>query len=121
MEFVFMKKSIFIIILIVSFISVRFGLFELYKSYDAPIIALLPAIAGIILTVMFNCQITMTGTSFGYIVSFILAQLFKTEYIDPKRGNALYSNWFVLWLVIYSGIIVLCFIMDCYRNKKKKC
>ena len=77
-----MKKSISIIILIVSFISVRFGLFELYKSYDAPIIALLPAIAGIILTVMFNCQITMTGTSFGYIVSFILAQLFKTEYID---------------------------------------
>ena len=108
-----MKKSIFIIILIVAFISVRFGLFELYKSYDAPIIALLPAIAGIILTVMFNYQITMTGTSFGYIVSFILAQLFKTEYIDPKRGNALYSNWFVLWLVIYSGIIVVCFIMYC--------
>ena len=59
-----MKKSIFIIILIVSFISVRFGLFELYKSYDAPIIALLPAIAGIILTEQLVC--IMAGDIFWY-------------------------------------------------------
>ena len=118
-QFTLMKKLIYvIIILITSFILVRYGLFGLYKSYDTPIIALLPSILGVIAIVLIKCPMTMIGTSFGYILSFVLAQIMKTEYIDSERGNALYSNWFELWFVIYSGIIIICFIIDLYRNKK---
>lgn len=116
-----MKKTIFVIItLIASYVLLKFGLFGLYKSYDAPKIAMLPSVLGMVLTILFNCSATMIGTSLGYITSFILAQIFKTEYIDPEKGNALYSNWLVLWLVIYLGIIGICFIIDLCRNKKLK-
>ena len=114
-----MKRRIVIglFVIICSFLIIRFGFFDLYGSYDAPLMALLPAIIGIVGTVIIGGTITPYTVALGYPVSFLLSQLFKVSYIDPKRGNAMYNNYFEIWIISYSIIILLSLVADTFIKR----
>ena len=79
--------------------------------------ALLPAIIGIVGTVIIGGTITPYAVALGYPVSFLLSQLFKVSYIDPKRGNAMYNNYFEIWIISYSIIILLSLVADTFIKR----
>ena len=113
------KKVIGLFVIICSFLIIRFGFFDLYGSYDAPFMALLPAIIGIVGTVIIGGTITPYAVALGYPVSFFLSQLFKVSYIDPMRGNAMYNNYFEIWIISYSIIIIVGLIIDFILKRVK--
>ena len=114
-----MKKTVFeLIILVLSYLAVRYAFFDMHGSKDAPLMALAPAAFGIAASAFFGCSLTGTGTAFGYIISFMVSQLFRHDYIDPQRGNSRYSNYFILWLLSYAAIIAVCLIIDLIRKRK---
>lgn len=115
-----MKKILTeIAVLILSYILVRYVFFNLYGSFDASWIALIPAIFGIAVSYILKSPITGYGTAIGYILAFAASQLFRHDYIDPNRGNARYSNYFEIWILTYVCIIAVCLIIDMLQKRKK--
>ena len=109
-----------LLILIISYLIVRYPLFRLHGSYDAPKLALLPAVIGVMATVIIRWPFSFEGTSFGYLLSFAISQIFRKEYIDPARGDALYSNWFEIWMITYSAIVIICIVLDIVMSSRDK-
>ena len=109
-----------ILILTISYLTVRYPLFKLHGSYDAPKLVLLPAVIGVMATMMIKWPFSFEGTSFGYLLSFAIAQIFKKEYIDPARGNTLHNNWFEIWIITYSVIIMICIVLDIVMSNRDK-
>ena len=113
-----MKKCVLLFLpLIISFLVIRFGLFCLYNSNDAPYIALLPAVIGITIAFITDGNVITYGTAFGYLISFFIAQTLKKDFIDPSHGNTIRNNWFELWIASYSIIISLCIVIDYLKQK----
>ena len=109
-----------ILILFISYLIVRFPLFRLHGSFDAPLLAMIPAVFGLMATMIIRWPYSFMGTAFGYLISFVTAQIFKKEYIDPGHGNTLHNNWFEIWIITYSIIIVICIIMDMISAGRQK-
>ena len=107
-----------IIILAVSYLVVRYPLFKLHGSYDAPNLGLLPAVIGVAATAVIKWPNSFLGTSFGYLLSFAIAQIFQKEYIDPAHGNTLHNNWFEIWIITYSVIVTVSILLDIAEKRK---
>ena len=98
--------------LALSFLAVRFVLYGLHHMSDGCVLALIPALVGILYCISGYGRITVTGTLNGYLVSFFIGYFFHKEYIDPNHGNAKMSNFFTIWIISYAVIIIVCIIID---------
>ena len=103
-----------IIALAVSFVIVRYPLFNMHGSFDGPWLALLPAFIGIIATFLRERKFLTIGTCIGYLVSFFLSRLLSSNTLDPERG--LIDNSFQLWIIIHILIIIFALIADKVEN-----
>ena len=111
-----------LLLLIPSYLIVRFLLFRLHRSDDAPLIAAGVSAIGIFITYLTRKPFVFEGTIYGYLISFGISQIFKKEYIDPNHGNTMHNNWFEIWIITYAVIIAICVIMDAIliRNERNR-
>ena len=111
-----------LLLLIPSYLIVRFLLFRLHGSYDAPLIAAGVSAVGVVITYLTRKPFVFEGTIYGYLISFGISQIFKKEYIDPNHGNTMHNNWFEIWIITYAVIIAICVIMDAIliRNERNR-
>ena len=64
-----------LLLLIPSYLIVRFLLFRLHGSYDAPLIAAGVSAIGVVITYLTRKPFVSEGPTYGYSISFVISQI----------------------------------------------
>ena len=76
-----------LLLLIPSYLIVRFLLFRLHRSDDAPLIAAGVSAIGIFITYLTRKPFVFEGTIYGYLISFGISQIFKKDLDHHLRSH----------------------------------
>ena len=109
--------TILLILLAVFYLIIRFALFSMLGSYDWVRIMTLISAGLICLFAIQGNFFSATATTFGYLISYLLAYLFHTVSTDPGGGR-ITNTWF-LWSVIQLVIVVLSVLLSRIRIRRK--
>lgn len=107
-------------IIIVSYITIRFVLFDKHGMKEFPDTLALVSGALSALFILCNKHVSSILSSFGYFVSFMIGLKYHKTYIDVITGNN--DNLWLIWLISYAIIIGVGFIIDeiMFHVKHKK-
>lgn len=107
-------------IIIVSYITIRFVLFDKHGMKEFPDTLALISGALTALFILNSKHVSSILSSIGYIISFLIGLKHHTSCIDVITGNK--DNLWLIWLISYAIIIGIGFIIDSimFHAKQKK-
>lgn len=95
-------------IIALSYILVRFPLFDMHGMKDWPDLLAILSIVVIVMASILKKRRVFVGVIVGYLGGFILAMIFKQEGLDAGGGAS--SNGWLIWTVFFLlsiGITIL--------------
>ena len=110
--------SVLLILLAVFYLIIRFALFSMIGSYDWLRIMTLVSAGLICLFTVQQNYFSASVTSFGYLISYILAYYLHTESQDPGGGRM--TNTWYLWTVIELLLVGISVLIHFLISKRKK-
>ena len=100
---------------ILSYLLVRFALFDLHGMKEWPNMLAIFSIAVIVMASILKKRLIFIGVVFGYLVGFAVAMIFSTSGLDAGGGAT--NNAWIIWTVFLLFSIAVSIIQS-YRKKK---
>lgn len=100
-----------------SYLLVRFVLFDLHGMKEWPNILALFSIVVIVMASILKKRVIFIGVIFGYLVGFALAMIFSTSGVDAGGGAT--NNAWIIWTGFLLLSIAISAILS-FRNTKNK-
>ncbi len=109
--------TILLVLLAAFYLVIRFPLFYMMGSYDWLRVMTLISAGFICLFTMQGNFFSAAAAAFGYIISYLLAYLFRTVSTDPGGGR-ITNTWF-LWTVIQLVIVAVSILLSRIKIRRK--
>ena len=105
-----------LLILVISFIVVRYVFFETHGMKQFPFMLFLPLFIAMIISCFINVKIIPFVAALSYPIGFIIAAVFQTNGIDAGGGAT--SNLWIIWTFIVIAAIIISVIVEKISSRK---
>ena len=106
-----------LLILVISFVVVRYVFFEIHGMKQFPFMLFIPLLLTVIVFCFMKVKITSFVAAISYPIGFIIADLFQTNGVDAGGGAT--SNLWIIWTVIVMAAIIISVILEIISSRKK--
>ena len=106
-----------LLILVISFVVVRYVFFEIHGMKQFPFMLFLPLLLAMIVFCFMKVKIIPVVVSISYPIGFIIADLFQTNGVDAGGGAT--SNLWIILTVIVMAAIIISVILEIISSRKK--
>ncbi len=106
-----------LLILVISFVVVRYVFFETHGMKQFPFMLFLPLLLAMIVFCFMKVKIIPFVAAISYPIGFIIADLFQTNGVDAGGGAT--SNLWIIWTVIVMAAIIISVILEIISSRKK--
>lgn len=107
-----------LLILLISFVVIRYVLFETHGMKQIPFILFLPIFLAMIIFCFTKLKIIPFGFAVSYLMGFVLGNMFQTYGLDAGGGAT--SNMSIIWTSVIVAMIVVSMIAEYMNGKKSK-
>lgn len=105
-------------ILLISFIIIRYALFEIHGMKQIPLILFLPIFLAMIIFCFTKLKIIPFVFAVSYPIGFVLGNIFQTYGIDAGGGAT--SNMWIIWTSVIIAMIIISVITELINRNKSK-
>lgn len=105
-----------LLVLVISFIVVRYVFFETHGMKQFPVMLFLPLFIAMIISCFINVKIIPFVTALSYPIGFIIAAMFQTNSVDAGGGAT--SNLWIIWTFIVIAAIIISVIVEMISSRK---
>lgn len=105
-------------ILLISFIIIRYALFEIHGMKQIPLILFLPIFLAMIIFCFTKLKIIPFVFAVSYPIGFVLGNMFQTYGIDAGGGAT--SNIWIIWTSVIIAMIIISVITELINRNKSK-
>lgn len=102
-------------LIILSYLLVRFVLFDLHGLKDWPNYLAIFSIVTLVIASIFKKRIVFIGVIFGYLAGFAAAMIFSTSGVDAGGGGT--NNAWIIWTVFLLVSTVVSFLISFRKTK----
>lgn len=103
-------------ILIISFIIIRYALFEMHRMKQVPFMLFLPILLSITILCFKKAKIMPFALALSYPIGFVLGVMFQTYGVDAGGGTA--NNMWIIWTIVIIVIIIFSIVIELINKKK---
>lgn len=107
-----------IVVLILSFLLVRFLLFDQHGMKQWPLILAVATLILMIIALWGRYKITSLFMSLSYLLGYFLSLVFQMSGVDPGGGRT--SNQWILWAIFILLISLIGVIVEYFVTKRNK-
>lgn len=107
-----------LLILVISFIVIRYALFEIHGMKQIPIILFGPLLSAMIILCFTKVKIMPFVFAVSYPIGFVLGNLFQTYGVDAGGGAT--SNMWIIWTSVIMIMVVVSSIAEVINKKRSK-
>ena len=108
---------LFIGILAIGFVLIRYLLFGLHGMRQWPLILMLLCLVVIAVSFVVRAKITSVACSISYIIGFFLAGFFRTNGTD--NGDGKINNLWIIWTIIIIVSVIVSAIIECLMSQTR--
>ena len=106
-----------LLILVISFIVIRYALFEIHGMKQIPIILFGPLLSAMIILCFTKVKIMPFVFAVSYPIGFVLGNLFQTYGVDAGGAT---SNMWIIWTSVIMIMVVVSSIAELINKKRSK-
>ncbi|MDI9540037.1 MAG: hypothetical protein QM204_00985 [Bacillota bacterium] len=107
-----------LLILVISFIVIRYVLFETHGMKQFSFMLFLPLLLVMIILCFMKVKIIPFVAAISYPIGFIIADLFQINGVDAGGGAT--SNLWIIWTSVIATMIVASIVVELINSKKVK-
>ena len=107
------------LILVLGFVLCRFVFFDIHGMKQLPLILFVCGLVVTAVSSLCKCKFVPIANSVGYIIAFVIAVIFESDYADPTGAMTMNNLW-IIWTVAYLCFVVIGIVAEIVKRHRKR-